>query len=50
MFSAFENALKKYNRPYILLKGEKEDRLKYAITEIDAILNSKPGLQRYPTK
>jgi NadR type nicotinamide-nucleotide adenylyltransferase len=50
MFNAFENALKKYNRPYILLKGEKEDRLKYAIAEIDKILNSKSGLQRYPSK
>ncbi|HHC78343.1 MAG TPA: nicotinate-nucleotide adenylyltransferase, partial [Flavobacteriia bacterium] len=31
MFDAFENALKKYNRPYILLKGNRRKRLKTAI-------------------
>lgn len=50
MFNAFENALKKYNRPYIVLKGEKEIRLEYAIEKIDEILNSKPNLQRYSGK
>ena len=35
MFKAFENALKKYNRPYILLKGNKEVRLKKAIKAIN---------------
>jgi NadR type nicotinamide-nucleotide adenylyltransferase len=50
MFNAFENALKKYNRPYIVLKGEKETRLEYAIEKIDEILNSKPNLQRYSVK
>jgi len=50
MFNAFENALKKHNRPYIVLKGEKETRLEYAIEKIDEILNSKPNLQRYSGK
>jgi NadR type nicotinamide-nucleotide adenylyltransferase len=40
MFNAFENALKKYNRPYIILKGDKKTRLETAITEIDIILNT----------
>ena len=41
MFNAFENALKKYNRPYILLKGDKKTRLAKAVKAIDAILKSK---------
>jgi len=49
MFNAFENALKKYNRPYILLSGSKKNRLNYAIEEIDKIVKSKKNLQRYPT-
>jgi NadR type nicotinamide-nucleotide adenylyltransferase len=47
MFLAFENALKKYNRPYILLKGDKNTRLQKAIKAIDAILNATPNLQRF---
>lgn len=50
MFNAFENALKKYNRPYILLKGDKKTRLENAIIEIDKILTSKSGLQTYSAK
>ncbi|WP_445725529.1 AAA family ATPase [Flavobacterium sp.] len=50
MFDAFENALKKYNRPYILLKGEKDFRLETAIQAIDEILKSKSNLQRFPKK
>ncbi|RXP45159.1 nicotinate-nucleotide adenylyltransferase [Lutibacter sp. HS1-25] len=50
MFNAFENALKKYNRPYILLKGEKDFRLETAINAIDEILKSKPNLQRFSKK
>lgn len=38
MFNAFENALKKYHRPYILLKGDQETRLYKAIKEIDTLL------------
>jgi NadR type nicotinamide-nucleotide adenylyltransferase len=47
MFNAFENALIKYNRPYILLKGDKKVRLNLAIKEIDKILESRPNLQRF---
>ena len=47
MFNAFENALKKYNRPYVLIKGDIETRLATAIFEIDAILNDFPNLQRF---
>lgn len=47
MFKAFENALIKYNRPYILLKGDKKTRLNLAIKEIDNILESKPNLQSF---
>ncbi len=47
MFNAFENALKKYNRPYVLLSGNKLTRFNIAVKEIDAILNSKHNLQRF---
>jgi NadR type nicotinamide-nucleotide adenylyltransferase len=47
MFNAFENALIKYNRPYILLKGDKKVRLNLAIKEIDKILESRPNLQSF---
>ncbi|UMB53458.1 ATP-binding protein [Lutibacter sp. A64] len=47
MFEVFENALIKYNRPYILLTGSKKNRLNLAVTAIDKILASKPNLQRY---
>ena len=38
MFNAFESALKSYNKPYVLLKGNKEERLKIAIQHIDNLL------------
>lgn len=41
MFKAFEEALKKYNRPYVLLKGNKKERLDLAIEHIDKLLESK---------
>lgn len=41
MFTAFENALIKYNRPYTLLKGDKATRLKKAIEVIDILLKKK---------
>lgn len=41
MFKAFEDALIKYNRPYVLLKGDKEARLKIAVEHIDNLLNHK---------
>ena len=50
MFKAFENALKKYNRPYILLKGNKKTRLEMAIKEIDKIIQSRSGLQSFSDK
>ena len=47
MFEAFQKALDEYNRPYILLKGDKESRLKKAVEAIDAILASKTDLYSY---
>lgn len=47
MFLAFENALKKYNRPYILISGNKDMRFKTAVFEIDKILQSKHNLQSF---
>ncbi|CAM1360479.1 AAA family ATPase [Tenacibaculum xiamenense] len=47
MFNAFENALKKYNRPYVLLKGDKETRLKKAVEVIDKLLAGKENLYSF---
>jgi len=41
MFKAFEDALIKYNRPYVLLKGNKLQRLTKAIESIDKLLKKK---------
>ena len=41
MFKAFEDALIKYNKPYVLLKGSKKERLEMAVIHIDKILKSK---------
>lgn len=41
MFNAFETALKTHNKPYVLLKGTKEERLKIAVQHIDHLLNNK---------
>ena len=41
MFKAFEDALIKYERPYVLLKGGKEERLKMAIKHIDKLIKNK---------
>jgi len=41
MFLAFKNALIKNNRPYVLLKGNKKERLELAIKHIDKLLNLK---------
>lgn len=49
MFKAFERALIKHNRPYILLKGDKETRLKKAVEVIDKLISSKPNLYSYST-
>lgn len=50
MFNAFENALIKYNRPYITLKGDKKTRLENAIKAIDELLKTKPNLQTFSGK
>jgi len=47
MFNAFENALKKYNRPYVTLKGDEETRLKEAIHAIDKVIAEKENLHNY---
>lgn len=44
MFTAFENALKKHHKNYILLKGNKETRLKEATLAIDKIILQKEHL------
>jgi len=41
MFMAFENALIKYKRPYVLLKGDQTKRLNEAIKQIDGLLKNK---------
>ena len=41
MFKAFELALKTYKKPYVLLKGDKKERLELAIKHIDKLLADK---------
>ena len=41
MFNAFESALKTYKKPYILLKGNKKERLELAVKHIDNLLMNK---------
>ena len=47
MFTAFENALKKNNKKYILLKGNKETRLKEAVRAIDKIIANRTNLHSF---
>ncbi len=47
MFTAFENTLQKYNRPYVLLKGDKKTRLQKAITAIDALIAAHDDLRSF---
>ncbi|MFT5761911.1 MAG: HTH-type transcriptional repressor of NAD biosynthesis genes [Polaribacter sp.] len=47
MFNAFENALKKYNRPYVLLEGNKETRLKIAVNAIDQLIANRNNLSSF---
>ena len=47
MFKAFEKALKDHHKNYILLKGDKETRLKKAVEAIDKILESKENLHNF---
>lgn len=47
MFNAFEKSLKDHNRPYLLLKGDKETRLKTATKAIDKIIADKENLYSF---
>ncbi len=47
MFQAFQKALDKNNRPYILLKGDKDTRFNIAVEAIDKIIADKPNLYSY---
>ena len=47
MFDAFQKALDKNNRPYILLKGDKETRLETAVKAIDKIIAGSSNLYSY---
>ncbi|WP_158839400.1 AAA family ATPase [Polaribacter sp. L3A8] len=47
MFNAFEKSLIDHNRPYILLKGDKETRLKNATAAIDKIIADKENLHSF---
>lgn len=47
MFTAFENALKKNNKKYILLKGNKETRLKEAVRAINEIIANRTNLHSF---
>jgi len=44
MFNAFEQSLKKHNRPYILVKGDRTTRLQKAVIAIDKIITQKENL------
>jgi NadR type nicotinamide-nucleotide adenylyltransferase len=44
MFDTFEQALIKYNRPYIVLKGDLNTRLKKATQKIDTLLDLNASL------
>lgn len=39
MFKVFEDALTKYKKPYVLLKGNKKERFNLAVSYIDSLLN-----------
>lgn len=41
MFTAFESALKTYNKPYVLLKGSIEKRFHMAVNYIDELIKMK---------
>ena len=47
MFDTFEKALIKYNRPYLVLKGDKKTRLKTAIQAIDKLLKDHINLDSF---
>ncbi|WP_194766644.1 AAA family ATPase [Tamlana sp. I1] len=39
MFEAFQNELIKHKKPYVLLKGTKQERLETAVKHVDKLLN-----------
>ena len=41
MFKAFENTLIKYKRPYVVLKGNKKERLMKAVNYIDKLIKKR---------
>ena len=47
MYKAFEDALIKYNRPFIELNGSIKERAEIAIIAIDKLLESRTGLDSY---
>ncbi len=47
MYQAFENALIKYQRPYIKLDGSIRQRIQVATTEIDKLLQKRQNLDSY---
>lgn len=47
MFDTFENTLKKYNRPYLILKGDKKKRLQTAVKAIDKLLSEHKNLDTF---
>ena len=47
MFLAFKKALEDNHRPYILLKGNKEERFNTATKAIDKIIKNKNNLYSY---
>ena len=47
MYKAFEDALIKYNRPFIELNGSIKERTEIAIIAIDKLLESRTGLDSY---
>lgn len=38
MFNAFKNALEKYNKPFVVLKGSKQERMEEALKQINKLL------------
>ena len=45
MFEAFQAALIKYDKPFVLLKGDKKDRLETAVKHIDKLIEERSEFQ-----
>jgi len=41
MFQRFQNTLEQYQKPYYILKGDREERLKNAVKKIDQLIKNK---------